>query len=109
MTDWTPWHFIVLIGMVCVTVILVVCLAAWQLGRLRAAEFAVSPEERAARLFGEAIVRCDGAVPADAVDTLSGIFAGASTEQKLAIVAAMSGLLDRAKTDRRTWRTFPKS
>ena len=96
MSDWNAWQLIVLIGMLCLTGLLIVYLAAWHLGRLRAAELAGSPEERAARLFGEAIVRCDGAIPADTVDTLSGILAGATLEQKLAIVAAMSGLLDRA-------------
>lgn len=96
MSAWTPWQIIGLVGVLGLVAVLFASLTMIYFARRRTALMALSPLERAARLFGEVVSRCDGAIPSETVDTLSAIFAAADTQQKLAMVTAMSGLLDRA-------------
>lgn len=107
--DWTPWQLIALTGVLGLILVSLAWSAVWYLNRRRAAFMALSPNERASRLFGEAMARCDGEVPSETVDTLANIFAAADVEQKLAIVTAMTGLFDRAKDGPENLHDLPET
>jgi hypothetical protein len=97
MSDWTPWHFITFVGVLSAAVIVPICVAAWHVSTRRRIDLAsLSLDERAARLLGEAIGQRNGCIRTETVDEVMRIFAGATSEQKRAIVAAIAGMFATA-------------
>ena len=98
MADWNPWQIVWLTVAIAVAVVGLAAVASWYgIARWRAERENLGPEERAARGLGEAIAQCDGSITTATVNELFHVFGRAPLEKKLAIVAAIEGLLAAAE------------
>ena len=97
MGDWTPWQTIALSTVLALAGLGFAALIVWyKLECRRRVLSDLSPDDRAARLLGEALGRSGGELDSDTVDEVLAIFASSSTEQKRALVVAIVGMYDTA-------------
>ena len=97
MDNWTPWHHLILIAIICLTAICGTAIFVWhKLTRRRIELDELGPDGMAARLLGEFVAQCGPMLKTRDVDELFRIVAAASNEQKRAVIAALGGLISES-------------
>jgi hypothetical protein len=91
---WSPWEIVALVAILGATGAVVAGVSAWQEIRTREIELAaLTSDEQAARLLGEALGRCGPFLAERAVRDLWATFATLPSEEKRALALAIVGFI----------------
>ena len=96
LNNWKPWEIVALAAVLGVAGAMIAAVGAWYDLRTRAIELAaLSSDEQAARLLGEALGRCDHFLEAEASREVWGAFNAAPSRAKRAMTLAVLGFLSQ--------------
>ncbi len=98
LTGWKPWELVALAAVLAAAGVLVVAVQAWQAVHTRAIELtALTSDEQAARLLGEALRRLGPFLSEPASREIWDTFAALPPEAKRALALAIVGLVGDAE------------
>ena len=93
-SNWRPWEVVALVAVLGTAGAALAAVSAWQEVRTREIELAaLTSDEQAARLLGEALNRCGAYLPEKTVRELWDAFNGLPSEQKRSLALAIVGFV----------------
>ena len=94
LNNWQPWEIIALVAVLAAAGAVAAWAWAWYAARVRASELAaLSSDEQAARLLGEALGQCGLLLPGEYSKEIWDVFATVPSESKRAMALAAGGLI----------------
>jgi hypothetical protein len=103
LNTWRPWEVVGLVAVLGTTVAVLAGVGVWHSVRTRALELtALTSDEQAARLLGEALARCGSFLQEPAAREVWATFAGLPSETKRAAALAIVGFIGDADADELT-------
>lgn len=99
LSNWRPWEVIALVAVLGTGGAVIVAVSAWQEVRTRQIELtALTSDEQAARLLGEALNRCGTYLPEKTVREMWDVFNCLPGDQKRSLALAIVGFIGESQS-----------